>query len=299
MNVENVKKMYPKGTEIVLKKMHGEERMPAGLKGTVFCVDDTGQLHIRWENGCSLVVVPEVDNFEATLPSNKIAAILVKPNKSPEIIELEDSLPVLQSLVEGYIEEFTPFEDEVAIICNEEGKINGLPLNRAIYSEPKAVQMTYSQMKLFFQQTEKEKKHATGFIVFTEDSFDKSYTEEERTYVVSSDNKAFVEGVGGYSIYASSLDGKDKCVRLEAYMADERGGKDGWKVEKCYVKSENSRRVLDIIAGDFLILYAPFEAEGFRNMPFNLADKYLKLFSRPEQFVVTEKGIEIRPINEN
>lgn len=26
-----------------------------------------------------------------------------------------------------------PFEDEVAIICNEEGKVNGLPLNRAVY----------------------------------------------------------------------------------------------------------------------------------------------------------------------
>ena len=28
-----------------------------------------------------------------------------------------------------------PFEDEVAIILNESGKINGLPLNRAIYTE--------------------------------------------------------------------------------------------------------------------------------------------------------------------
>ena len=30
--------------------------------------------------------------------------------------------------------------------------------------------------------------------------------------------------------HASSLDGSDKCVRLEAYMADEHGGKDGWKI---------------------------------------------------------------------
>ena len=30
-----------------------------------------------------------------------------------------------------------PFEDEVAIICNEEGKVNGLPLNRAIYDSDK------------------------------------------------------------------------------------------------------------------------------------------------------------------
>ena len=28
-----------------------------------------------------------------------------------------------------------PFEDEVAIICNEEGKVNGLTPNRAVYKE--------------------------------------------------------------------------------------------------------------------------------------------------------------------
>lgn len=63
----------------------------------------------------------------------------------------------------------------------------------------------------------------------------------EKAYVVSSNNKAFIEGMGGYSIYASSLDGSDKCVRLEAYMADEHGGKDGWKIEKCYVKDDSNR----------------------------------------------------------
>lgn len=120
-----------------------------------------------------------------------------------------------------------PFEDEVAIICNDEGKMNGLPLNRAVYSEPENVEMSYPQLKAHFRQAEKERNHTTGYIVFTDDSFDKPYTEEQRTYVVSSNNKAFIEGMGGYSIYASSLDGSDKCVRLEAYMADEHGGKDG------------------------------------------------------------------------
>ena len=41
----------------------------------------------------------------------------------------------MQQLVGGYIEEYMPFEDEVAIICNEEGKVNRLPLNRAVYDE--------------------------------------------------------------------------------------------------------------------------------------------------------------------
>ena len=41
----------------------------------------------------------------------------------------------MQAMVGGDIEVTYPFEDEVAIILNESGKINGLPLNRAIYTE--------------------------------------------------------------------------------------------------------------------------------------------------------------------
>ena len=43
----------------------------------------------------------------------------------------------MQETVGGYIEEYMPFDDEVAIICNEEGKMNGAELNRAIYSDDK------------------------------------------------------------------------------------------------------------------------------------------------------------------
>lgn len=59
-------------------------------------------------------------------------------------------------------------------------------------------------------------------------------------------------------------------MRLEAYMADEYGGKDGWKIEKCYVKDENNREMLDIIAGKFFIAYAPIESEKLLSMPKDL-----------------------------
>ena len=180
-------------------------------------------------------------------------------------------------------------------VCNDEGKMNGLPLNRAVYSEPENVEMSYPQLKAHFRQAEKERNHTTGYIVFTDDSFDKPYTEEQRTYVVSSNNKAFIEGMGGYSIYASSLDGSDKCVRLEAYMADEHGGKDGWKIEKCYVKDDSNREMLDIIAGKFFIAYAPIESEKFLSMPKELARKYEEKFKYPERFYKSLDGIEAKP----
>lgn len=62
-NVEILKARYPKGTRICLDEMEGEPQMPAGLKGKVFDVDDMGQIHLEWENGSTLALVPGVDKF--------------------------------------------------------------------------------------------------------------------------------------------------------------------------------------------------------------------------------------------
>lgn len=62
--VKKLKEIYPKGTQIRLLRMNGEEQMPYGLQGTVRLVDDIGQIHISWENGSSLPVNTEEDEFE-------------------------------------------------------------------------------------------------------------------------------------------------------------------------------------------------------------------------------------------
>lgn len=104
--------------------------------------------------------------------------------------------------------------------------------------------ITYHELASAFRARERlnaslpydERKHLTGFIVFTEDSFKAPYSLEARTYCVSSDNKAYIPNMGGYSIYGSAMDGSDQLVRLEGYMAAEKGGKDGWKVDYCYLE---------------------------------------------------------------
>lgn len=58
--------------------------------------------------------------------------LLIKPNEFPQPIQIEPGLKSMQQAVGGYIEAVYPFEDPVAIICNEEGKMMGLPLNRAL-----------------------------------------------------------------------------------------------------------------------------------------------------------------------
>lgn len=61
--LELLRKRYPEGTEVCLDHMEGESQMTAGMKGTVFCVDDAGQIHVQWKNGSGLALVPGVDQF--------------------------------------------------------------------------------------------------------------------------------------------------------------------------------------------------------------------------------------------
>lgn len=60
--VAKIKKQYPVGTKIELDFMD-ERDMPSGLKGIIDHVDDQGQLHMIWQNGRSLALVPGVDVF--------------------------------------------------------------------------------------------------------------------------------------------------------------------------------------------------------------------------------------------
>lgn len=66
---------------------------------------------------------------------NRIEVIYVEPGKLARTIEIEDSLEAYQGLVGGLIEEYMPFPDDVALICNDEGKMKGMDLNRGIYGE--------------------------------------------------------------------------------------------------------------------------------------------------------------------
>jgi hypothetical protein len=62
-----------------------------------------------------------------------IEVLVVRPGKTPETAMIGQSLESMQKVVDGLIESIMPFEDDVAIICNEEGKLLGMPLNRGLY----------------------------------------------------------------------------------------------------------------------------------------------------------------------
>lgn len=127
--------------------------------------------------------------------SEKITAIYVKPEQKAEVIDIDNSLESLQNAVGGYIETVYPFTDAVCIVCNEEGKMLGLPLNRAIYG-------------------------------------------------VESDE------------------------------------------------------IVDIIAGNFLVVYAPPNVDDFQSLPDELIKRYKDMFEYPEQFARTPNGFVAFKMND-
>lgn len=64
-----------------------------------------------------------------------IDVLLVEPGQYPRMTSIGSDLHSLQKAVGGDIEAIYPYDDPIAIVCAEEGKINGDPLNRAIRDE--------------------------------------------------------------------------------------------------------------------------------------------------------------------
>lgn len=223
----------------------------------------------------------EFDPAQAQVKDTTMRVVICEPGKLSRIAMIKPGLESLQSVVGGYIEPFYAFEEEVCIICNEEGKINGMALNRAVYVEKQPTEISYGELCREFREAESKGEHRSGLIVFTEDSFADHYSEESRTYAVSSQNKAFQPGMGGYSIFASAIDGSDPLVRLEHYMAAEQGGEDGWVIETCYLKHEE-KEIVDVIAGTFLI--CDCSGSDFGSLTQEQAARYAKEFRLPERF---------------
>lgn len=69
------------------------------------------------------------------MSEQKLRVLVVEPGKPPAVQEIGGSLESMQRLVGGYIQAVYPFDDPVALICNEEGKLLGLPMNRTLRDE--------------------------------------------------------------------------------------------------------------------------------------------------------------------
>lgn len=59
--VRDLRELFPAGIRVELVSMDDLQAPPAGTKGTVFCVDDMGTIHVQWDNGSTLGVVDGID----------------------------------------------------------------------------------------------------------------------------------------------------------------------------------------------------------------------------------------------
>ena len=61
--------------------------------------------------------------------------LVVEPERRPEVREIDGSLESMQKVVGGYIQALYPFNDPVALVVNDEGKLLNLPANRGLRDE--------------------------------------------------------------------------------------------------------------------------------------------------------------------
>jgi hypothetical protein len=74
-----------------------------------------------------------------------IKGIIVRPGKTPEVIEFMEGYKELQRLVEGNFEMPYLFDD-VDIVVNEEGKFNGSDPNRFLYYKGQLIDILFGNI---------------------------------------------------------------------------------------------------------------------------------------------------------
>ena len=61
--------------------------------------------------------------------------LIFEPEKAPVVKEISGELKEMQEIVGGTIQAIYPFDEDVALVCNDEAKLMGLPANRALMND--------------------------------------------------------------------------------------------------------------------------------------------------------------------
>ena len=61
--LQKLREKYPVGTVVVLDRMDDFQSPPVGTVGEVTYIDDIGSIHVSWQNGSSLALIPDEDEF--------------------------------------------------------------------------------------------------------------------------------------------------------------------------------------------------------------------------------------------
>ena len=120
----------PRGTFYVTDM--SREQMEAAGYG--FHHESEDGKYLIMANGSRAFAIPNGDTPEHTAPE-KLTVLVVEPMKEPYVKEIDPGLHSLQAEVGGDIATAYPFSDPVGLVCNDEGKLIGLELNRSLRDE--------------------------------------------------------------------------------------------------------------------------------------------------------------------
>lgn len=126
----NLKEKYPKGTKIKCIHMNDPHHpIPSGMMGIVDHVDDIGTIHMCWDNGSSLGLIEDEDQFE----------VIKSKDRKEEALERMKMLKLYPKVISEF---------------EEENKIN--------YSDKAMLFWANQEMKQMIKEWEKE----TGNLVY-------------------------------------------------------------------------------------------------------------------------------------
>lgn len=71
MNIKKIMNDYPKGTKVMCLFSKDQNPVPKGTIGTVESVSEDAAIHVVWENGQEVALVPGRDEWEVLIGENK------------------------------------------------------------------------------------------------------------------------------------------------------------------------------------------------------------------------------------
>ena len=120
--------------ESMVREVNASEVLPKDqLSDNVYHYDSQDKVfELAGKYDDRMAVKEAAQDYGTQEKADTMTVLFVEPNKYPEVKEIGTDLESLQQAVGGNIEVTYPFEENVGLIVNEEGKINGMPLNRAV-----------------------------------------------------------------------------------------------------------------------------------------------------------------------
>lgn len=113
--LKRLEELYPVGTTLRLIHMEDVRPVPPGTLGVVEYIDDAGQIHVRWDNGSSLALIPLVDDFRIVL--NDLRNYLFKVDNDSLVI-CEDGLSFINYTFSTVFDPQTIIGESIFVYAN-------------------------------------------------------------------------------------------------------------------------------------------------------------------------------------